>query len=346
MSQPDTCQQYPKATKRYPAPIVVGLLLLGGLGTLFGCSNQPQANPSPSPTQASDRPISTPSPSPTQKTAIGPSLESATNWRIDNHVHGLAVSLDNPQVIYLATHNGLVKRSETGEWFWMEPESKRADYMGFTVHPTNSKRFYASGHPQTGGNLGFQVTDNQGQDWKQISMPGVDFHAMAVAPSDPNVFYAWPASGAEGFHASTDGGKTWTKPPMTGLGADPFSLAVDPRNPDRVFATTPAGLFESTNGGKDWKLVPDTSNAPIVGLALFQEGDNTVMLGYRLLSSAPGLYRSADSGKTWEPWGTGTQGTLLYLAIAPNQPQILYAVNENNTVFQSQDGGKSWKELG
>ncbi|OCQ93463.1 hypothetical protein BCD64_00770 [Nostoc sp. MBR 210] len=32
-------------------------------------------------------------------------------------------------------------------------------------------------------------------------------------------------------------------------------------------------------------------------------------------------------------------------AIAPNNPQMLYAVNENNTVFQSQNQGNSWKEL-
>jgi photosystem II stability/assembly factor-like uncharacterized protein len=70
------------------------------------------------------------------------------------------------------------------------------------------------------------------------------------------------------------------------------------------------------------------------------------MIGYRFLKSAPGLYRSADGGKTWEQLGTGTQGTILYLVSAPNNPQILYAVNENNAVFQSQDGGKSWKELG
>jgi|GEM_PF-5859526 len=31
---------------------------------------------------------------------------------------------------------------------------------------------------------------------------------------------------------STDGGKTWTKPGMNGLGDAPFDLAVDPRNPE------------------------------------------------------------------------------------------------------------------
>jgi len=266
------------------------------------------------------------------------------NWQETTHVHGLAVNSDNPAIVYVATHHGLLQRSETGQWFWMGKE--RADYMGFTADPTNPNRFYSSGHPPSGGNLGFQISDNQGQDWKQISLPGVDFHALASAPSNPNIFYGWPASGAQGLHTSTNGGKTWTQPRMVGLGDAPFSLTVDPQNPNHVFATTRSGLYESTDGGDNWTLVPSTQDALVVGLALLQDGDSTVMYGYRVLKSAPGLYRSADNGKTWEKLGNGTSGVILQLVIASSNPQVLYAVNENNAVFQSQDSGKTWKELG
>ncbi|HEY9846505.1 MAG TPA: YCF48-related protein, partial [Candidatus Caenarcaniphilales bacterium] len=231
-----------------------------------------------------------------------------------------------------------------GQWFWVQPEKERADFMGFTVDPTDANRFYASGHPPTGGNLGFQVSENRGQDWKQVSLPGVDFHALAIAPRDPTRFYGWAASGSQGLFVSTDGGKTWTQPQRTGLGEAPFSLAVDPSNPERVFATTGAGLYESTNGGDDWTLVPNTSGTPVAGLALSQEGDNTVLYGYRRLKSAPGVYRSTDGGKSWKLLGAAN-GTILSLTVAPSNPQILYVVNENNAVLRSQDRGKTWKEL-
>ncbi|MFB2920687.1 WD40/YVTN/BNR-like repeat-containing protein [Aerosakkonema funiforme] len=230
-------------------PIAASLLLGGGLGVWLGRGSQ-------QPTRNQLTSQSTPEQKP-QQTAINAFLEPAVNWRADNHVHGLTVNPDNPQVMYVATHNGLLKRSETGEWFWMEPEKERADYMGFTAHPTDSNRFYASGHPHTGGNLGFQITENQ----------------------------------------------------------------------------------------DNWALVPNTQNAPVVGLALLKAGDNTVMYGYRLLKSSPSVYRSADGGKTWKQLGTGIKGTILYIAIAPSNPQILYAVNNNNAVFQSQDSGATWKEL-
>lgn len=162
-------------------PIAIFLFLGSGLGFWAGRTIQQTTS-----NQLKPQPTNLPQ---SQSAAVKPSvsLASAGNWRANNHVHGLAVNSTNSQVIYVATHNGLLQRSETGEWFWIGKQ--RADYMGFTADLTDPNRFYSSGHPPTGGNLGFQVSENQGEDWLQISMPGVDFHALAIAPSNPNVFY-------------------------------------------------------------------------------------------------------------------------------------------------------------
>ncbi|URD53399.1 F510_1955 family glycosylhydrolase [Chroococcidiopsis sp. CCNUC1] len=346
MSQPDWKSQKSKATGsatalKYALPIAAFVLLVGGMSLWFARSNQ---QPADSPiVDRVQLPAANQEQGATSSNAAVTLTPAPENWRETTHIHGLAVNPVNPAVAYIATHHGLLQRSETGQWFWMGKQ--RADYMGFTADPTNPNRFYSSGHPPTGGNLGFQISNNQGQDWKQISLPGVDFHALAIAPSNPNIFYGWPASGAQGLHVSTDGGKTWTQPRMVGLGDAPFSLAVDPQNSDRVFATTRSGLYESTDSGNNWTLVPNTQNAPVVGFTLLKQGNSSVTIGYRVLKSAPGLYRSTDNGKTWQPLGSGTNGTILYLAIAPSNPQVLYAVNENNAVFQSLNGGKTWKEL-
>jgi photosystem II stability/assembly factor-like uncharacterized protein len=339
MSQPESNKHSTKwmmvAMVCCAIPIVVSLLLLGVF--LGRSSQQPNRNPpvKPTTTKFESQPAAS---------AASVSLEPAGNWRSENHVHGLAIHPQNSGIIYVATHNGLLQRSEQGQWFWMGKQ--RADYMGFTADPTNAQRFYSSGHPPTGGNLGFQISDTQGEAWQQISLPGVDFHALALAPSNPKIFYGWPASGAEGLHLSTDGGKTWTKPRMAGLGDAPFELAVDPSNPNHVFAATRTGLYESTNQGNNWTLLPNTREAPVVGLALLGTNNNLVMTGYRIFSDAPGLYRSMDGGKTWGKLWADTKGVVLKVAIAASNPQILYAINENNTVFQSQDGGQTWNELG
>lgn len=318
-------------------PIGIALFLGGGLGLFFSRSTQQSTAPTiVSPSKNSSQSSLT-------ATKATVSLQPAGNWQVNNHVHGLAVNPTKPKMIYVATHNGLLQRSEAGQWFWMGKQ--RADYMGFTADPTNENRFYSSGHPPTGGNLGFQISDSQGEDWKQISMPDVDFHALAIAPSNPAIFYGYPASGAEGLHVSIDGGKTWKPTRMDGLKDHPFNLVVDPQNADRVYAVTQSGLFESRDRGERWTLLPTTQDAPVVGFAMQKEDTKTIMYGYRASQSAPGIFRSKDEGKTWENWGTGTKGLILYLAIAPSNSQVFYAVNQNNTVFQSQDGGKTWKKL-
>lgn len=318
-------------------PIAIWVTLGGSLGFWVGRSNQQPFN-QPSADQTTNS-------STVQSVVAKPSvsLTPAGNWRVDNHVHGLGVNSANPQVVYVASHNGLLQRSEDGKWYWMGKQ--RADYMGFTADPNNPNRFYSSGHPPTGGNLGFQMSDSQGEDWKQISMPGVDFHALAIAPSNSATFYGYPASGAEGLHVSTDGGKTWKRSRMEGLGDHPFNLVVDPQNADQVYAVTQSGLYESHDHGERWTLLPTTQNEPIVGLALQKEGDKTIMYGFRASQASTGIYRSLDDGKTWEKWSDGTDGLILYLAISPQNSQVFYAVNQDNAIFQSQDGGKTWKVL-
>ncbi|MBF2088737.1 MAG: hypothetical protein IGR90_07485 [Synechococcales cyanobacterium K32_A2020_035] len=339
MSQPTSNEG--KATKwsAYAVPTTIFLLILGGATWLFSCTSQPAGDNGSSTVSQSSSNQTDSEPAPTTLEA---SLKPAENWQANNHIHGLTVSPDNPQIIYIASHNGLLKRSATGQWFWVK---EQYDYMGFVAHPTDANRFYASGHPPEGGNLGFQVSQNQGVDWQEVSMPGVDFHAMAIAPSNPDTMYGLATSGRQGFFVSNDAGQTWTQQPASGLEAMPFSLNVDPLNPERVLATTQAGLYESQDAGKTWSLILSTTTAPIAGLALQAEGDQTTMLGYRISSTDAGLYRSVDDGQSWELWSDELEDTVLYMAAAPTNAQVLYAVNENNAVFQSQDGGKTWNEL-
>lgn len=340
MSQSNSNQGKAAKWLAYAVPAIVFFIALGGAAWLFSRTSQPTRSnlssaASQSPSNQTDNLLA-----PTTSEA---SLKPAENWQANNHIHGLTVSPDSFQIIYVASHNGLLKRSETGRWYWVK---ERYDYMGFIAHPTDANRFYASGHPPEGGNLGFQVSRNQGVDWQEVSMSGVDFHAMAIAPSRPDIIYGLATSGERGFFVSHDAGQTWVQQPANGLEVMPFSLKVDPLNAERVVATTQAGLYESQDAGKTWSLIPSTATAPIVGLALQADGDRTVMFGYRVSPANTGLYRSVDNGQTWELWSSnGLEGTVLYLAVASSNAQIFYAINENNIVFQSQDGGKTWNEL-
>lgn len=308
--------------------------ILGASLILTGCSaSPPEAEP------GAIAP-STPAPAVSATPEIPIALTPApANWRDDTHIHGLGVSPDNPNILYVATHHGLLQRSETGQWAWVG--EKRDDLMGFTVHPTEGDRFYSSGHPPTGGNLGFRMSEDKGQNWQLVSMEGMDFHTMAIAPSNPQVIYGF----AGNVLASEDGGKTWQPAAANGLEAPPFGLVVDPSDPNHVYATTQAGVFESRNGGQDWAVMPGTQEAPLVGLTLAKSGDTTTLFAYRLTEDAPGLYRSTNQGQTWQKLNTPLDGIAMYGTVAPTQPEIIYVATEHNNILQSVDGGETWKRL-
>jgi photosystem II stability/assembly factor-like uncharacterized protein len=108
-----------------------------------------------------------------------------------SHLHGIAVDPTDPARLYLASHHGVWLTNPDGTA--TRVSDNRHDYMGFTPNPTQPGAFYASGHPETGGNLGVLVSTDGAKTWKQVStgVSGpVDFHSMDASPTDPQRLYA------------------------------------------------------------------------------------------------------------------------------------------------------------
>ncbi|NET83664.1 MAG: hypothetical protein F6J94_17590 [Moorea sp. SIO1F2] len=270
--------------------------------------------------------------------------DAPEKWWQKTNIHAMAVSPENPEILYVATHHGLLQRSEAGKW--LQVGKTRSNFTSFVAHPKDSGRFYASLHPPSGGKLGFLTSYNQGQHWQLQSLLGVDFLTLAIAPANPKVIYGWAVSGKQGLLVSKDGGKTWNQLPAQGLEDNPHNLVVDPRNPEHVFAATTLGLFESRDGGKSWILVPNSQESLVASLALKSEAEKTVIYGFHILSEdSGGFFKSTDGGKTWEAISAETGDLFLYMAIAPSNPDFLYAANDQNGILQSKDSGKTWQPL-
>lgn len=195
------------------------------------------------------------------------------------------------------------------------------------------------------GLLGFYAVDNNGDGANRSSDRG-----------EPR----------EGRAGVTDG--RWRVAP--GLeGATITALAVDPEDPDTVFAATlEAGVFGSANGGRTWQLLdlgPDVNR--VDALAIAPSDPETIYAG-----TGRGVVKSTDGGASWQPAGLrgapainrepssdeevarfmeqsahrAIEGYISTLVVDPRDPDVAYAGTWANGAFKTENGGRSWQHIG
>jgi photosystem II stability/assembly factor-like uncharacterized protein len=227
-------------------------------------------------------------------------------------------------------------------------------------------------------NGGVWKSDDYGRTWNPIfdDQPTQSIGAISVAPSDPNVVYVASGEGlqrpdlsvGDGIYKSTDAGKTWSH---LGLrdGQQTPALAIDPHNPNRVFAAVlghpyganeERGIFRTTDGGQSWQKVLykdentggsdveiDASNPDVVYACLWRARQGPWEDGNSYGGAGGGIFKSTDGGNTWNKLAGGLPDDLVqaYVAIAPSDTRILYsslAVTHGTAIYRSDDGGEHW----
>jgi uncharacterized protein (TIGR03437 family) len=179
--------------------------------------------------------------------------------------------------------------------------------------------------------------------------------AIAIDPRDNNVMYLGAASG--GVWKTTDGGQNWTNLTDDQPSIATGSLALDPLNPDIVYAGTGeqnfsadsyygAGILKSTDGGSTWRNIVGPFNRQRIGGLSVNARDTKILLA---ASDANGLYRSTDAGETWTQVLSGAAATSVIFD--PLQPNIAWAAlgatrgNARNGVYRSVDDGATWTQM-
>ena len=256
-------------------------------------------------------------------------------WR---HIHGLGVDPSDRNILYIATH-GDFYQSINGDPP-VKVDEQRADYMAFNAPYSEGVPLYASGHPATGGNTGLIKSMDGGKTWQQVATilePPVDFHAMAVSKSDPNVIIGYDSAG-RGLFKTIDAGKSWETLPVPDYIT---ALAIDPNDANVMFAGfagTQKGIAKSTDGGTSWTVLDGYKGLTIFTLYF---DDDSVLYTH---TSETGLAKSDDMGETWK---TINKPDLTIMSIAADsQNKIIYVAGYSpggfQEVYRSLDDGNNW----
>jgi photosystem II stability/assembly factor-like uncharacterized protein len=134
-------------------------------------------------------------------------------------------------------------------------------------------------------------------------------------------------------------------------GGNVRSLAIDPRNPDRIFLGTSAGnLYLSTDKGASWSRFarPANSAEMVLDHIVIDPADSRNIFAAAWNAQLPNsdgeLYRSHDAGKTWEIVADLHGKSLRALSIAASDPKIL-VVGALDGIYRSRNGGHDFERI-
>ncbi len=206
---------------------------------------------------------------------------------------------------------------------------------------------------------------------------------ILVHPTNPDIVYVASAgheytfSPDRGVYKTTDGGKTWQKVFYRNERTGVIDLAMDPSDPNILYAGTAqrlryrwndpiesieSGLYKTTDGGKTWTPLtsglPDFSKGECerIGISVGKANPNVV---YVVINQQPKeaakqgayLYRSDDKGGSFTlvEGNEKIRSTFAYgwvfgqVRVDPANPDVVYVMGLN--YFRSKDAGTTWESL-
>src|SRR6185369_9319217 len=173
--------------------------------------------------------------------------------------------------------------------------------------------------------------------------------ALIVDPLTPATLYVacsneFGVSGG-GIYKSTDGGDHWNLRTTGMTNTDVRSLAIDPVTPTKLYAGVNFGpVFRTTDGADNW--TPSTSGAPFSTVSLAVDPHTPARIFASETNSIGGVFRSIDSGVTWQPVGLAQTGAFSnFVGVSPHTPNLVYATMTGNGLFKSIDGGDNWTSV-
>jgi photosystem II stability/assembly factor-like uncharacterized protein len=230
--------------------------------------------------------------------------------------------------------------------------------LAMAASPAHARTIYLAIASNSGAGLLFESGD-AGLSWQKLDpVPAAVILDLAIAPSAPAIMYLVADTGK--ILRSNDAGIHWSR---VGRAGGAVKLAIDPLDPQVLYAASPGKVAKSSDGGRTWSRVtviqpyayyPDQ----VAGLAIDPGAPAIIYYANTRLVADYGWYdydlprfegmifRSTDAGESW----TRLTITDVVAALAVGRGQgghaggRIYAGVSRDGFLRSDDGGSSWRK--
>jgi photosystem II stability/assembly factor-like uncharacterized protein len=180
---------------------------------------------------------------------------------------------------------------------------------------------------------------------------------IAIDTAEPRRIYL--AIEVGGVVRTEDGGRTWDNV-HGGIHDDVHSVAVPAGGGPVVYAATRHGFGRSEDHGRTWRRIPGFEGQgyarplaldPLRPERVFTAAATTGPDGFRRPVGAEcGIFRSDDGGFSWSRLVDGIPAHFKpyvdALDVNPARPSHVALADNEGNVYQSTDGGDSWRQTG
>ena len=285
----------------------------------------------------------------------------------------------DPNLYYIGAAGGGVWKTDNGGATWT-PVFEKQDVSAVgavTIDPTNENVVWAGtgeANPRndvTYGDGVYKTTDG-GKTWTNVGLHDVwSISRILVDPKNPNHVIVgafgdpFKDSTARGVYTTDDGGKTWSKTLYVGPQTGAAELAMDPNNPDVIYASMwqfrrmpwtfhsggpDDGIWRSQDGGKTWtRLTGHGLPTGIMGRSAVAIAPSDSKRIYALIEAKGGIvWRSDDGGQNWKMVSADTIADqrpfyFTHINVDPKDENKVYGIS--NELALSTDGGAKWKAI-
>jgi photosystem II stability/assembly factor-like uncharacterized protein len=301
--------------------------------------------------------------------SIGP---AATGGRI----HDVQVDPRDPATIYVATASGGIWKTTNHATFWTPIFEGQPDntFGSIALFPADPRIIWAGTGEQNnrqssswGG--GVYRSTNGGATWQHVGLTETrSIGRVLTHPTDANIAYVaavgnlWRPNPERGVFKTTDAGRTWTQVLFVDTLTGATDLAMDPRDPNVLYAATyqrlrtafgfngggpGSAIHKSTDGGVTWTRLENgipAGDKGRIALAIAPSNPN-ILIALVEHATESGLYRSEDAGASWRRVSR-TNPRPMYFSkpfIDPTTDKRIWVLGV--TVFKSEDGGATFENM-